>query len=137
MPLAGPAEVQTNRRLLVTYALHSGMDVKAYAEGVGRDKERVTVQREVMAARVAEAVFNGEHGGDLAPHYMKAASFRSEEELRNLVRAAGLHTEGASGAIYYPRSALIASLIAPLDPWLGELTTFGAAFVALHAAKVD
>ena len=66
----------------------------------------------------------------------KAASFRSAEELRNLVRAAGLHTEGASGAIYYPRSALIASLIAPLDPWLSELTTFGAAFIALHAAKV-
>lgn len=42
-------------------------DVKAYAASVGREKERVTVQREVMAARVA-AVFNSEH--DLSKQFM-------------------------------------------------------------------
>ena len=36
------------------HALHSGMDVKAYAEGVGR--ARTTVHDEVYAAKVAEAV---------------------------------------------------------------------------------
>ena len=35
--------------------LHSGMDVKAYAASACRD--RVKVQREVMAAKVSEAVF--------------------------------------------------------------------------------
>lgn len=37
-----------------THALHSGMDVKAYAEAVGR--ARSTVHREVYAADVAQAV---------------------------------------------------------------------------------
>lgn len=32
------------------HALRSGMDVKAYAASVRRGKERLTVQREVMAA---------------------------------------------------------------------------------------
>jgi hypothetical protein len=36
------------------HALHSGMDVKAYAESVVR--ARTTVQDEVKAARVADAV---------------------------------------------------------------------------------
>jgi hypothetical protein len=36
------------------HALHSGMDVKAYAESVGR--ERATVHDEVYAAKVAEVV---------------------------------------------------------------------------------
>jgi hypothetical protein len=35
--------------------LHPGMDVKAYAASACRD--RVKVQREVMAAKVSEAVF--------------------------------------------------------------------------------
>src|SRR3954451_19944391 len=52
------------------HALHSGMDVKAYAASVGQGKERITVQHEVMAAHVAGAVFNVEHG-DFALHYMK------------------------------------------------------------------
>jgi len=52
------------------HALHSGMDVKAYAATVERDKKRIAVQREVMAARAAGALFNVEHGG-LAPRYME------------------------------------------------------------------
>jgi len=40
--------------------------MKAHAATVGRDKERITVQREIMAARAAGALFNIEHGG-LAP----------------------------------------------------------------------
>ena len=52
------------------HVLHSGMDVKAHAATIGRDKERITVQREIMAARAAGALFNIEHGG-LAPHYIE------------------------------------------------------------------
>jgi len=64
-----------------------------------------------------------------------AARFRSAGELRALVEAAGLHVEQISGAVYYPRCRTIARLIAPVDPRLGELTTAGAAFVALRAGK--
>jgi len=49
------------------HALNSGKSIKDYAESVGREKERVKVQREVMAARVAMAVFNIEH--DKIPHH--------------------------------------------------------------------
>ena len=52
------------------HALHSGMDVKAYAATVERDKKRIAVPHEIMAARAAGALFNVEHG-DLAPHYME------------------------------------------------------------------
>ncbi len=64
-----------------------------------------------------------------------AAKFRSASELRTLVQAAKLRVEHVSGAIYYPRSRLVARLMAPIDPVLGELTTFGAAFVAVKASK--
>jgi hypothetical protein len=67
----------------------------------------------------------------------KGARFRSARELRSLIAAAGLCTEHVAGAIYYPRSAAVANLMAPLDPLLGELTTFGAAFIALRATKAD
>jgi ubiquinone/menaquinone biosynthesis C-methylase UbiE len=63
------------------------------------------------------------------------AGFRSASELRTLVQAANLCVEHLSGAIYYPRCRLIARLMAPIDPLLGELTTFGAAFVAVQASK--
>jgi SAM-dependent methyltransferase len=65
----------------------------------------------------------------------KGARFRSAGELGALVAAAGLRIDYRAGAIYYPRSAPIARLMRPLDPWLGTVTTFGAAFVALRATK--
>jgi ubiquinone/menaquinone biosynthesis C-methylase UbiE len=65
----------------------------------------------------------------------QAARFRSAGELRALVEEAGLHVERVAGAVYYPRCAMIARLMAPLDPILGGLTTFGAAFVAIAAGK--
>jgi ParB-like chromosome segregation protein Spo0J len=48
-----------------THALNSGLDVKAYAKSVGR--KRNTVQDEVSAARVAQAVPDIRH--DLLPYY--------------------------------------------------------------------
>ncbi|MBI4182874.1 MAG: class I SAM-dependent methyltransferase [Proteobacteria bacterium] len=56
-------------------------------------------------------------------------------ELRRLAEAAGLVPEELRGAVFYPRSALAARLIAPREARLGRLTTFGAAFVALAARK--
>jgi len=67
----------------------------------------------------------------------KAARFRTAGELRMLAEAAQLRVEKVSGAIYYPRSTLLARLTAPLDPRLGELTTLGAAFLAIRASKAD
>ena len=64
-----------------------------------------------------------------------SARFWTAGELRQLVEASGLRVKHVSGAIYYPRSKLFARAMAPLDPFLGELTTFGAAFVALSAVK--
>jgi ubiquinone/menaquinone biosynthesis C-methylase UbiE len=65
----------------------------------------------------------------------RGARFRTAGELRRLVEASGLRVEHVSGAIYYPRSEILAHAMAPLDPYLGELTTFGAAFVALSAIR--
>jgi len=56
----------------------------------------------------------------------KAARFRTAGDLRRLIEAAGLRVDHLSGAIFYPRWEFAARLMAPLDPRLGELTTFGA-----------
>jgi len=73
--------------------------------------------------------------GRLGAAMWSAARFRSAAELRALTEAAQLRVEHISGAVYYPRSGLIARLMAGVDPILGELTTFGAAFLAVRARK--
>jgi ubiquinone/menaquinone biosynthesis C-methylase UbiE len=70
----------------------------------------------------------------LAPMWA-AARFRTAGELRMLAQAAQLRVEQVCGAIYYPRSRFLARLMAPLEPRLGELTTLGAAFLAVRASK--
>lgn len=72
----------------------------------------------------------------LAPIW-SAARFRTPTQLRVLAEAAGLRLEEVVGAVYYPRSAVIAKCMARLDPILARLTTFGAAFLALSAEKPD
>jgi ubiquinone/menaquinone biosynthesis C-methylase UbiE len=64
-----------------------------------------------------------------------SARFWTSGELRRLVEESGLRVERVAGAIYYPRSELWARAMAPLEPFLGELTTFGAAFIGLSAIK--
>jgi SAM-dependent methyltransferase len=71
-----------------------------------------------------------------APSWQRAR-FRTAGGLRALVEAAGLNVEAVAGAVFYPRSALLARLLAPLDARLGRGTTLGAAFVALRAGKPD
>jgi ubiquinone/menaquinone biosynthesis C-methylase UbiE len=73
--------------------------------------------------------------GRLGATMWQAARFRSAGELRALAETAQLRVEHVAGAIYYPRCRLLARWMAPLDPALGRLTTFGAAFVALRARK--
>ena len=70
----------------------------------------------------------------LAPMW-NAARFGTAAELRTLAETAGLRVEHISGSVYYPRCRSIARLIAPIDPILGNLTTVGAAFLAMLATK--
>lgn len=65
----------------------------------------------------------------------KSARFRTTKEMRALAEQAGLSVIGIRGAVYYPPIGAIARALAPVDPWLGRLTSFGAAFIALGATS--
>ncbi len=65
----------------------------------------------------------------------RSARFRTATELRKLLEAHGFAVREIRGAIYYPPSGVAASLLAPIDPWLGRHGTLGAAFIALSAIK--
>lgn len=67
--------------------------------------------------------------------FWSSAHFTTGRELRELVAAAGLRVDAVRGAIYFPRSAALARAIAPIDPILGSLITFGAAFIAICAIR--
>ena len=71
--------------------------------------------------------------GWLGAETWKAARFRTAGELRTLAESAGLSVTVIRGAVFYPPIGKLARILAPLDPWLGRVTTFGAAFVALQA----
>ena len=63
----------------------------------------------------------------------RAAHFRAANELRSLATQAGLTVATVRGAVYYPPIGTLARALAPVDPWLGRLTSFGAAFIAVAA----
>jgi len=65
----------------------------------------------------------------------KAARFRTATELRALAEQAGLSVAAIRGAVYYPPIGLLARVLAPIDSWLGGLSTFGAAFIAISAVR--
>lgn len=65
----------------------------------------------------------------------KAAHFHTAAELRALAEQAGLSVAVVRGAVYYPPAGALARALAPVDPWLGRLATFGAAFIALAADR--
>jgi SAM-dependent methyltransferase len=73
--------------------------------------------------------------GGLGSAPWRSARFRSRDELARLAAEAGLAVESTRGAVFYPPWGGAARLLAPLDPWLGARTSFGAAFVALAATK--
>jgi ubiquinone/menaquinone biosynthesis C-methylase UbiE len=63
--------------------------------------------------------------------------FRTAGELRSLARQAGLDVETVRGAVYYPRLAPAARLMARYDACFAHYTTLGAAFIAMAAVKPD
>jgi SAM-dependent methyltransferase len=65
----------------------------------------------------------------------RAARFRTAKELAALAEGAGLIVGSTEGAIFFPPWTALARVMAPLDPSLGKVTTFGAAFVAIQATK--
>ena len=73
--------------------------------------------------------------GWLGSRLWRAAHFSTAAELSALVERAGLSVETVRGSVYYPPIGFLARALAPLDHWLGPLTTAGAAFIALAAIK--
>ena len=71
----------------------------------------------------------------LGSRLWRRGRFRTARELSHLAEGAGLVVETVRGAIYYPRWSLAARVMSPVDPILGRLTTVGAAFLVLSAAK--
>lgn len=65
----------------------------------------------------------------------RAVKFRTAADLRTLAEAAGLRVVAMHGAIHYPPCGMAARLLAPVDLRFGQQTTFGAAFLAMSAAK--
>lgn len=61
--------------------------------------------------------------------------FWTSARLRALVREAGLAPVARRGAVFYPRCAPAARLLAPFDPLFGRVTTVGAALVLVAADK--
>jgi SAM-dependent methyltransferase len=73
--------------------------------------------------------------GWLGDEFWARARFTTAQDLRILAELAALHVDQVRGGIYYPRSAIAARAMKSLDPLLGRITTFGAAFVAIEATK--
>lgn len=73
----------------------------------------------------------GKFGSPLWRH----GHFWTATDLRRLATTAGLSVREVRGAVYYPRLGLAARLFRPFDARLGRITTIGAAFIAMAAAK--
>lgn len=65
----------------------------------------------------------------------RVARFRTASDLEKLAVAACLEIETVRGAVYYPPSNLCARWLSPHDEKLSQLSTLGAAFIALSAHK--
>ena len=65
----------------------------------------------------------------------RSAHFSTAGDLSRLVEREGLTVEAVRGSVYYPPMGVLARALAPLDHWLGAVTTIGAAFIAVSATK--
>lgn len=65
----------------------------------------------------------------------RSAHFHSRRQLATLVGDAGLTLQQVRGAVYYPPFPILARMLGPLDRHLGRVTSLGAAFIAVAAAK--
>jgi SAM-dependent methyltransferase len=71
----------------------------------------------------------------LGSRLWRRGRFRTAHELRLLAKRAGLGPGPVHGSVYYPRWQRAALVLAPYDTTFGNLTTLGAAFLALSAIK--
>ena len=71
----------------------------------------------------------------LGNEFWRQARFTTAYELRTAAIVAGFHVDRLRGSVYYPHCALAARAMKSLDPLLGGVTTFGAAFIAMQATK--
>lgn len=65
----------------------------------------------------------------------RGARFRTAAELATLIGRAGLRIDAIRGAVFFPPWTALARRMAPFDRSLGDVTTVGAAFVAIQATK--
>jgi SAM-dependent methyltransferase len=63
------------------------------------------------------------------------AHFRTVSALRRLLERQGLSIRDTRGSTYYPPVGWMASLVAGIDSWLSQRTTWEAGFIALSAQK--
>src|SRR5579863_10411110 len=67
--------------------------------------------------------------------FWREAHFWTPCELRRLVEDVGLKSDAVRGAVYYPPSRSLAKRLAPLDRSLSRMSSAGAAFLCVRAAK--
>lgn len=67
--------------------------------------------------------------------FWRAARFWTVAELRDLLAEANLQPGRLRGVAFYPPLGALARLLAPVDPLLGRLGTFGAAFLGVEGVK--
>lgn len=75
--------------------------------------------------------------GRLGSPLWRQGHFWTPRQLRALARGAGLTVECVRGAVYYPRSRHLARLMHRMDDRFADITTVGAAFLAVAAFKPD
>lgn len=73
--------------------------------------------------------------GRLGSPLWRRGHFRTAAQLRKCAEDAGLTVESIRGAVYYPRSLHLARLMSRIDDKLADVTTVGAAFLAMAASK--
>ncbi len=73
--------------------------------------------------------------GALGSQLWRHAHFVTRRSLTIEFEQVGLTPVTCRGSVYYPPCGLAARLLAPLDIWLGQMTTFGAAYIGAVAEK--
>jgi ubiquinone/menaquinone biosynthesis C-methylase UbiE len=67
--------------------------------------------------------------------FWRGTRFWTASALRDLLAGSNLQPGRVRGAVYYPPFGPVARLMAPADPLLGRLGTFGAAFLVVEGVK--
>ena len=67
----------------------------------------------------------------------RGATFRTARQIAHLAEHAGLVAGSVKGAIFFPPATMFARRMAAFDARLGDITTLGAAFIAVAAVKPE